>query len=195
MQETDADLLAAAAAGDADAYTQFFRRHVRPVTLYAVRRCAGPEEVADMVSETFLIGLEAAGRYQPMHDTALPWLFGIARRVLARQRRRWVAGHRLAAKAAGAAILTSPDESDAIVGAIDAARQGPRLEQALGALPPTELEVFLLVAYDGLTPSEAGVALDISANAARLRLSRAKRKLRIQLDQAPVSVGEARHAI
>jgi RNA polymerase sigma-70 factor (ECF subfamily) len=193
MERTDADLLAAAARGDGDAYGAFFRRHVRPVTMYGVRRCDGPEDVADLVSETFLIALQASGRYRPEMDSALPWLFGISRRVLAHQRRRRVTRQRLANRAAGFEPLVTPDESDAIAAAIDASRQAPALEVALARLPESEREVFLLVAFDGLSPGEAALALDVTPNAARLRLSRARRKLRAQLDAHTLL--EARHAV
>jgi RNA polymerase sigma-70 factor (ECF subfamily) len=168
VQLTDARLLHDAAHGDANAFAILFRRHVGPVTLYAVRRCNDPEDVADLVADTFLIALQAAGRYIPETDTALPWLFGIARRVLARQRRR-------------------------SAGAIDASRQAPALEAALACLSSGEREVLELVAYDGLSPSEAAMVLNLSPNAARLRLSRARRHLR-HLLEGPAIEAEARHA-
>ncbi|MDQ3501141.1 MAG: RNA polymerase subunit sigma-70, partial [Actinomycetota bacterium] len=82
----DAVLLEATSRGDADSFACFFRRHVGAITLYSVRRCAHPEDVGDLVAETFLVALKAAGRYIPANETALPWLFGIARRLLAKQR-------------------------------------------------------------------------------------------------------------
>ncbi len=189
VHTTDRELLARAAAGDPEAYASFFRRHVGAVTRYAVRRCDNAEQVADLISDTFLVGLEACGRYQEMHDTALPWLFGIARRVLAGHRRRRYTFYRTH----GFQPLVTPDEADAIVAAIDASRLRPELEAALHSLPGSEREVFLLVAHDGLTPTEAALALDVTPNAARLRLSRARRKLREELEPAMV-VSEISHA-
>ena len=86
VDRTDAELLAAAAAGDGDAFAAFFRRHVRAVTAYAVRRCSSPDEVADLVSDTFAAALQATSRYEPMLPSALPWLFGIERRRHSDQR-------------------------------------------------------------------------------------------------------------
>lgn len=189
----DAKLLDDAARGDADAYAIFFRRHVGPVTLYGVRRCNDPEDVADLVSDTFLIALQAAGRYIPETDTALPWLFGIARRVLARQRRRRAGALRLLVKASNTHVLFTSSEDDAVASAIDASRQAPVLEAALACLSSGEREVLELVAYDGLTPSEAAMVLNLSPNAARLRLSRARRHLRLLL-KGPAIEAEAHHA-
>ena len=195
MDSTDAALLTAASHGDADSFAVFFRRHVTPVTLYGVRRCSDPDDVADLVAETFLVALQASGRYVPETDTALPWLFGIARRVLAKQRRRRAGTRRLLVKATNAHLLFTSSEEDAVAAAIDAARQAPLLEAGLATLSTSEREVLELVAYDGLTPSEVAAMLNLSPNAARLRLSRARRHLRQVLDPAAVGVEtEARHA-
>jgi hypothetical protein len=39
MEHSDEELLAATAAGDADAFGRFYRRHERQVLTYAVLRC------------------------------------------------------------------------------------------------------------------------------------------------------------
>lgn len=178
VDRNDAELLTAAADGDAHAYSVFFRRHVDAVTRYAVRRCNGPDDVADLVGECFLIALQAAGRYRPETETALPWLFGIARRLVAKQRRRLASRRRLLAKASNVFPHFSESEADSVAEAIDAARQAPALEHALQLLSSSEREVLQLVAYDGLTPTEAAITLGITANAARLRLSRARKTVK-----------------
>ncbi len=184
---SDAELLTASSAGSADAYSTFFRRHVGPITRYAVRRCSNPEDVADLVAECFLVALQSAHRYIPETDTALPWLFGIARRLLAKQRRKFVGNRRLEVKASNAFPVFSAAEDNEVASAIDAARQAPSLEAALASLTNAEREVLELVAYDGLSPSEAAAALDITPNAARLRLSRARRSVRAQIAPAPLA--------
>lgn len=184
---SDADLLTASSAGSADAYSVFFRRHVDAITRYAVRRCANSEDVADLVAECFLVALQSAHRYVPETDTALPWLFGISRRLLAKQRRKYAGNRRLEVKASNAFPVFSAAEDNEIASAIDAARQAPALERALANLTRAERDVLELVAYDGLTPSEAAAALDITPNAARLRLSRARRAVRAQIAPLPVA--------
>ena len=59
-----------------------------------------------------------------------------------------------------------------------------RLFAAVRALPDGERELLLLVALDGLTPTEAGAALGIPAGTARSRLHRARARIREQLDAA-----------
>lgn len=187
LERSDADLLTASSAGSADAYSVFFRRHVDAITRYAVRRCANPEDVADLVAECFLVALQSAHRYVPETDTALPWLFGISRRLLAKQRRKYAGNRRIEVKASNAFPVFSAAEDNEIASAIDAARQAPALEAALHRLTLAEREVLELVAYDGLSPSEAAAALDITPNAARLRLSRARRSVRAEIAPAPVA--------
>jgi RNA polymerase sigma-70 factor (ECF subfamily) len=58
-------------------------------------------------------------------------------------------------------------------------------------MPVGDRKVLELVAYAQLSPSEAAVALGISPNAARLRLARARRRLREQLPSAERSAGLA----
>jgi RNA polymerase sigma-70 factor, ECF subfamily len=186
VDRSDADLLRASAAGSADAYSVFFRRHVNAITRYAVRRCANPEDVADLVGECFLVALQASHRYVPETDTALPWLFGISRRLLAKQRRKYAGNRRLEVKVGNAFPSFSECEDEQIASAIDASRQAPALEDALSRLTHAEREVLELIAYDGLSPSEAAIALDITPNAARLRLSRARRSVRAHMDSTTV---------
>lgn len=189
VDRSDAELLEAAATGDEEAFSVFFRRHVDAVTRYAVRRCSTPDDVSDLVGECFLIALQAAGRYRPETDTALPWLFGISRRVLAKQRRRLASRRRLFVKASNVFPHFTNSEEDEVAGAIDAARQRPALEAALAELSSAEREVLELVAYDGLSPTETAITLGITPNAARLRLSRARRSVRESLEaDAPVGL-------
>lgn len=192
VDRSDADLLAAAADGDGEAYGAFFRRHTAAVTAYAIRRCDNADDVADLVADTFMIALQASGRYIPETPTALPWLYGIARRVLARQRRRKAGFARLLVKSTNSQLRFQGIEEDAIAAAIDASRSSPALAEALSELSRGEREVLELVAFDGLTPSEAAVVLELTPNAARLKLSRARRHMRGILGPSET---EAPHAI
>jgi RNA polymerase sigma factor (sigma-70 family) len=174
----DADLLASAAAGDGDAFAAFYRRHVGAVTGLAVRLGVTPDEVADIVSETFIVALDRAESYVPQSDSARPWLLGIGWRVAQHGFRRHVRQARLQRRAGGNLPRYTDDEADAVAAAVDAARLTSELEAAVGRLSRSERQVFELVAQGGLTPAEVAIALGISGNAARVRLSRARRRLR-----------------
>ena len=184
MDESDGELLAATAAGDGEAFGRFYRRHERRILTYAICRCRDAGDVADLVGETFLGALRSASRFHDDGGDAVPWLFGIARRVLARQRRSWLRRQRLDRRL-GTLPAMCAEESEAVEAALDAARLAPKLVAALGALRPKDRELLLLVGRDGLSPSQAGAVLGMNPNTARLRLSRARARLRSQTGETP----------
>jgi RNA polymerase sigma-70 factor, ECF subfamily len=191
MEPTDQELLAAAAAGDGEAFAVFWRRHIATVMAFGVHRCTCSDDVADLVADTFLVAFRAAGRYRAETATAAPWLLGIATRLASNQHRmlaRWFRVHR---RAAEEPPRFAGEEYEAVEAAIDAARQAHHVQAALDAMPAADREVLELVAYAQLRPSEAASALGISPNAARLRLARARRRLREQLLSADAPAGQA----
>jgi RNA polymerase sigma factor (sigma-70 family) len=194
MGQSDDELLAATAAGDADAFGRFYRRHERQVLTYAMLRCSNSGDVADLVAETFLAAMTSAGRYRPGHGDAGAWLLGIARHALSRQRRTFARRRSLVRRLANVPAFC-PDEADAVDTAIDAARLAPKLRAALAGLQAKDRELLLLVARDGLEPARAGAVLGMNPNTARLRLSRARKRLRVSLDDpAPATHEEASDA-
>ncbi|MEL6983584.1 MAG: sigma factor, partial [Actinomycetota bacterium] len=62
-----------------------YHRHSAAVMAYALRRCSS-DDAADVVSETFVVAWRRLDDI-PEEPAVKPWLFGVARRVLANQRR------------------------------------------------------------------------------------------------------------
>jgi len=181
-ERTDEDLLVAVAAGPG-ALPEFYRRHVAKVIGFGVRRFGDPEEVADFVASVFLQVLESAGGFDPRRGRAVSWLYGVATHVAAGQRRRQQQVLDLHTRLKGRRLL-GPDDYERIDEQIDAARRVRALHAAVAALPPSEREVIELVAVDGLTPQEVAAALGLRPITARVRLARARRRLRDVLHQA-----------
>ena len=177
MSRNDGELLVATAAGDADAFGCFYRRHQALVVAYAVHRCLNASDVADLVGDTFIGVLRSAPRFAERDGDAVAWLLTIARRTLAHQRRSFLRRQRLGLRLAGLPTF-SADEADVVEAALDAARLAPELSAALRLLPSKDQELLMLVHRDGLTPADAGRVLGMNANTARLRLSRARARLR-----------------
>jgi RNA polymerase sigma-70 factor, ECF subfamily len=79
-------------------FAALFDRTHRPLLAYAVRRVADPADAADIVAETFLVAWRRLDEVPP-DEQARPWLFGVARRVLANyyrgEHRRHALGERL----------------------------------------------------------------------------------------------------
>jgi DNA-directed RNA polymerase specialized sigma24 family protein len=76
-----------------------FRECYPVVRAYALRRAA-LDAAQDVVADTFLV---AWRRLEDVPEDALPWLYGVARRVLANQRRSAARGAALERRVAGAA--------------------------------------------------------------------------------------------
>jgi RNA polymerase sigma-70 factor (ECF subfamily) len=172
---SDADLLVAAAR-DPEAFDAFYRGHVRRVTAFATRRCSNATDVADVVAQTFLQLIGAAERYDPSRAEPAAFLLGIANNVIRDLHRQGSRQLALASKLAGHDLLDD-EEIERIDAAIDATRAAGEARDALDATPPGEKEVLRLVA-EGRTTGEAAHELGISSDAARARLSRARRRIR-----------------
>ena len=63
-------------------FTALFEATRLPLLAYAVRRVADPADAADVVAETYLVAWRRLDDV-PAGACARPWLFGVARRVLA----------------------------------------------------------------------------------------------------------------
>jgi RNA polymerase sigma-70 factor (ECF subfamily) len=140
-----------------------FTSHAADVYAFALRRTSR-SAAQDAVSETFLI---AWRRFDSVPDTPKPWLLGVARRVLANQRR--ADGRQIALR-----TRLGPPQMNAVEQ--DAASDRTVLA-ALAALTPAERDAITLVAWDGLTAEEAATVLGCSRSAFYVRVHRARHRL------------------
>jgi RNA polymerase sigma-70 factor (ECF subfamily) len=141
--------------------------HHQRVHAYALRR-TDASSAQDAVSETFLV---AWRRRTELPSEPLPWLLGVTRLVLANQAR----GQRRRDALAETLIVTARQH-------VDDRDVDTSLLVALAGLGERDREALLLVGWDGLTSAEAAVAAGCSSVAFRVRLVRARRRLREALD-------------
>ncbi|MCK2213095.1 RNA polymerase sigma factor [Actinomadura sp. ATCC 31491] len=156
-------------AADADRFTSMYDECRQRVWAYAVSR-AGRQVADEVVSETFAIAWRRLG---DVPEPALPWLLGVARNVLRDNVR---AEARREALAAELRSWTEGDVADQVAERLGVLR-------ALATLPDDDREVLLLVAWQGLAPKEAARVVGCSSAAFRVRLHRARRRLRQAMDQ------------
>jgi RNA polymerase sigma factor (sigma-70 family) len=154
-----------------------YRTNVGPISAYFARRCAEPQTVADLTSETFLRAAAGFARFDARRGTPRAWLFGIASRVFASYCTAHADGVAMAVRLAGDRPLPS-EEIDDLAERIDAQREGRELLERCAQLSERERAAIELVDIAGLTPKEAADALGVSAVVMRQRLSRARRRLR-----------------
>jgi RNA polymerase sigma factor (sigma-70 family) len=160
-------------------FERLFQATRADLLAYSLRRVSSPEEAADVLSETFLIAWRKLDTVPP-GDEARLWLFGVARNVLrrgaTRQRALQVGVERLAAELSEAVSTGVPGEEE----------RSPRLRLALEALPEPQREAILLTAWEGLSPREIAAVTRTPVNLVRVRLHRARSRLRRELAIAEV---------
>lgn len=148
-------------------FRSLFELHYSQVGAYARRRCERWADAEDVVAETFTV---AWRRRHDIPAEPLPWLYGVARKVLANQRRsqrRWASlVDRLRREPPD--VHTPPHD-------------GEPVRVALARLRPADQEVLRLAAWEELSHAEIGMVLGISANAATIRVHRARKQLAIEL--------------
>ncbi len=156
---------------DEELIQRLYEVHAHRVLGYALRRGASRPDAEDLVIETFLTCWR---RLSDVDDPGLPWLLGIARRVLANQRRASGRRAELERRLIEGESLTPGDAP-----APDVDHQ---LLRALRDLDEGDQEALLLTAWDGLSKEEAAETLGISRNTFSTRLNRARTNLRVLLE-------------
>lgn len=161
--------------GELEALWHAWHRHV---LAYALRR-TDAATAQDVVADTFVI---AWRRLPEVPEPPLPWLLGVARRVLANTRR----GDRRRAALADRLRRESPMSARVAASAADS----PVLT-ALAALRERDREALLLHAWEGLDNAAAATVLGCSPAAFAVRLHRARQRFERKLaavegDPAPV---------
>lgn len=168
-------------------FTELYDENYRRVLAYALSHTE-PHTAEDVASETFLI---AWRRLADIRDPALPWLLGVARNLLWKQRD---GGYRRRALADRVAAMTTEDD----LTAWDVAEHVVERDRALAAvagLPERDLEVLALVTWHGLAPRDAATVVGCSTAAFFVRLHRARRRLARALDSAPAESARPARAV
>jgi RNA polymerase sigma-70 factor (ECF subfamily) len=159
-----------------------FKANYPAVRAYALRRISG-DGAQDVVAETFLV---AWRRLDEVPADALPWLYGVARRVLANRRRTADRSAALEERLAGAEPRIAGRDPG------DSAGDAEILRIALGRLSEPSREALMLVAWHGLSGARAARAAGCSRTAFAVRLHRARARLAAELEaQQPNTIAEA----
>ena len=140
-----------------------------------LRRRMDSEDAADAFSETLMVIWRRLDEV-PSHNP-LPWCYGVARRV-ASNHRRGRKRHLQLVERLEREPAPAPQEEYA----------DPELEAALSRLSDSDRELLHLWAWEGLEPRDIAMVTGLTVNAATLRLSRARKKLAVEMtrqDQRP----------
>jgi RNA polymerase sigma-70 factor (ECF subfamily) len=145
-------------------FEQIYADHREVVRAY-VRRRAPDALVDDVVSETFVVCLR---RIDQVPAQPLPWLYAVAWRTLANERRKQAR----TANGNAAPVSEPGPVGDGVLAA------------AFNALSERDREVLRLVAWEGLSLADAAKVLGCSGVACRVRYHRAKTRLASRLEAA-----------
>jgi RNA polymerase sigma-70 factor, ECF subfamily len=170
-------------ATDPEIFEAFYREHVEAIQGFVARRVGDRDHAADLTAEIFLAAIGAAHRYRSGRGTPKAWLYGIARAVVATDWRR-VGREQAREERLRASALLDEDDAAQIEARIEAATKLRHLYAAMDRLSEAERAVLELVALDELSLTEAAAAAGVRPVTARVRLHRARRKLRAELDAA-----------
>jgi RNA polymerase sigma-70 factor (ECF subfamily) len=150
-------------------FEQVYAVHRAAILGYALRRTGSADDAADVIAETSLAAWRRIDE-MPTGEAARPWLYGVARRVLANQRRgehrRSALGERLRSE-----LSAEPQYREPPLGSEGVA-------VAFRRLADSDREILTLAGWEGLDAGQIAVVLGCSRNAARIRLHRARRRPR-----------------
>ena len=175
VAESDARLVARARGGDARAFEDLVRRHLRTAHAVALGVLGNPADAEDVCQDAFLAALERLEECRDPERFAA-WLLRIVRNKA------------LNARESRSLRMGEPLEPGRIQAADDPARDTERSElrerllAALAGLTPAQREVVLLHDLEGFKHREIAELLGTSEGAARVQLFQARRALRRLLE-------------
>ena len=152
-------------------FTNLVRAHGDAVRAFIFRRGLGLDpgvsDVDDIAAEVWTIAWAKQAQAPDEPDLMRAWLLQIARLTLANHirktvnRRSWGMSEEEIATASTESIVLADED----------------LKRGFAALTPGEKDVLALTVWEGLKPAEIATALNISPNAASLRLFKARTKI------------------
>lgn len=172
LQESDLDLLGRCREGDLDALGTLYRRHRRPIYLYACSLTGDPASADDVVQQTFLRALKADPR--AIRHTVRRLLFGIARNLIRDEARRADAARRVVPR------LVPAGASDPVL-----REDLARLSEALARLTEAQRETVILKTHAGLTFAELAELLREPEGTVKTRYRDALHRLARLMSEVP----------
>ncbi|HEY1834763.1 MAG TPA: sigma-70 family RNA polymerase sigma factor [Solirubrobacteraceae bacterium] len=176
-------------AGDKEAFERIHRQTFDRLAAYVLAR-ADRDVAADAIARTYEI---AWRRRAELPREPIGWLIGTARRVLADGRRSERRRDALVERIARTSSTSAEDHLGSLARRDSAVR-------ALSRLTHNQREALLLIAWEGLSEKQASAALGCSRGAFALRVHRARKAFRRELergetdDVAPVRAAATKEA-
>lgn len=169
------DLLVRSAAGDVEAFAEFYDRTSARVHGMVLRVLRDPGYSEETTQEVYLQVWRGAVAYRPAEGTPIAWLLSIAhRRAVDRVRSESSASRRDSDYGARELI----DIGDEVSDEVQAREAGRRLRRCLETLSTRQAEAVGLAYYGGLSYSEVADRLTIGLPAVKSRIRDGLKRLR-----------------
>jgi RNA polymerase sigma-70 factor (ECF subfamily) len=160
-------------------FEDLYEQYRLEVLAYCTRRL-GRFDAADACSETFLVAWRRLDDIPPTPET-LPYLFGIANKVVSNQSRSLRRRGRLDARLTALGVSVVPDPSLLVV-------QSARAQEILAAvrrLKPKDREIVMLYAWEDLSRETIARMMGMTRSALDQRIHRANKRLAQILEPGP----------
>lgn len=165
-------------------FQSIYRAHHKRVLAFCLRR--NSRDGWDVAAETFAVAWRRI-EVVPNHQEALPWLYAVARKLLANVRRKEASASRLERRVGADVKLGHTGPEDQVV----RRSEERQLLAALHRLRPDDREVLRLRTWEELSHREVAEVLGISVAAAGQRVHRATRRLARELSKSSGSLGSS----
>jgi RNA polymerase sigma factor (sigma-70 family) len=161
-----------------DLFRSLFELRYPAIHSYVLRRL-GPSsnDVVDVTAQVFAVAWRRR-THIPRSPEDLPWLYGVARRIVSRHRRSTQRRQRLENRLVSEARI--PEDAEMSPGP-----EVLRVRAAISRLREKDQELLKLILWEELTHAQVGVVLGCSTNAVALRLHKARSRLGIELEKGP----------
>jgi RNA polymerase sigma-70 factor (ECF subfamily) len=178
-QATDERLLEQAADGNTEAFKILYERYRGPIFRFAYRLLGSVEAAEDVAHDCFLSLIKEPGRFDATRASLRTYLYAAARNQ---------ATKRYQSLGRETGIEELPDELSG------SDRQGPmalvlneelgaEIERAIASLPAAQREALVLFEYEDLSLAEIAAIVGADSNTVKVRVFRAREKLRARLDR------------
>jgi RNA polymerase sigma factor (sigma-70 family) len=165
-------------------FQALYDAHYGALVAYARRRTVGRVDAQEVVADTFTIAWRRLAEV-PEGDAALPWLYGVARRVLANQRRGNQRRADLSARLRGQGSI-APD----VEGEVVARDERRTVLAALDRLRPADQELLRLAVWEELPHRDIAGIVGCSESSVAVRLHRARSRLGREIGKEERRVGQ-----
>lgn len=158
-----------------ESFEELFERSFHDIWRFIRRRVESKVDADDVASEVFAIAWRRRSELPPGDERRL-WLFGVARNAIRNHHRSTLRQRRVSAQLVR---MSGPDDA----GRVELGERDDDLWVALSRLTDAERDLLLMRAWDCLSVGEIALLLGCTPNAVSVRLSKARARLRRNLER------------